>query len=98
MIYKFKSKACGDLIMLGANGDTLLRLLGREPQPSGIIEPAAMAFAVSVIEQALDQTRATASTDPDAAGSVVSLQQRLWPMLAMLRRAQAAAQPIVWGV
>ncbi|MCW5640107.1 MAG: DUF1840 family protein, partial [Rubrivivax sp.] len=39
MIYKFRSKAAGDLIMLPAHGDQLLRLLGREPAAQGIIEP-----------------------------------------------------------
>ena len=102
MIYKFKSKASGDLIMLGPNGDAMLRILGREPQPKGIIEPAAMAGAIGAIEQALaeakaDQNAADAS-QATASSSGVSLQQRLWPMLEMLRRAQAAAQPIVWGV
>lgn len=102
MIYKFKSKASGDLIMLGPNGDAMLRILGREPQPSGIIEPAAMAGAIGAIERALaqakaDQTAAGASP-ATSSGSGVSLQQRLWPMLEMLRRAQAATEPIVWGV
>jgi hypothetical protein len=36
MLYKFKSKAAGDVIMLGPNGDQVLRLLGRAPAPSGI--------------------------------------------------------------
>ena len=31
MLYKFKSKAAGDVIMLGPNGDHVLRLAGREP-------------------------------------------------------------------
>ena len=29
MIYKFKSAASGDVIMLGPNGDAMLRLLGQ---------------------------------------------------------------------
>ena len=102
MIYKFKSKASGDLIMLGPNGDAMLRILGREPQPKGIIEPAAMAGAIGAIEQALAEAKAEQkgadASHAASPGSGVSLQQRLWPMLEMLRRAQAAAQPIVWGV
>ncbi len=31
MIYKFKSKASGDIIMMGPTGDALLRALGRTP-------------------------------------------------------------------
>ncbi len=102
MIYKFKSKASGDLIMLGPNGDAMLRILGREPQSSGIIEPVDMVSAIGAIERALAEAKAdqTPAHPPPAASSSagVSLSQRLWPMLEMLRRAQAAAEPIVWGV
>ena len=31
MIYKFKSKAAGDLIMMGPSGDQGLRILGKGP-------------------------------------------------------------------
>jgi len=38
MLYKFKSKATGDLIMLEPNGRQVLRLIGKEPTAQGIIE------------------------------------------------------------
>ncbi|WP_395701721.1 DUF1840 domain-containing protein [Aquabacterium sp.] len=107
MIYKFKSKAAGDLIMLGPNGDAMLRAIGREPEPKGIIEPAAMAAAISGIERAIaedEAARAEAEREAAAEGRTlkpaegIGLRQRLWPMAEMLRRAQAAEQPIVWGV
>jgi hypothetical protein len=53
MIYKFKSKASGDLVMLGPHGDRLLRLLGREPAAQGIIEPSAMPQAIAALEAAI---------------------------------------------
>ncbi len=102
MLYKFKSKAAGDVIMLGESGDELLRVLGREPTAKGIIEPAQMADAMARIEAALrDEAAARADTeDHDSAGEKgrVTLRQRLWPMLEMLKRASAAGEPIVWGV
>ena len=107
MIYKFKSKATGDLIMLGPHGDRLLRLLGREPAPRGIIEPQAMADARSRLAAALadaDAADARAAADAaergedEPAAAAVGLRQRLWPMLQMLERAQAAGEAIVWGV
>lgn len=109
MLYKFKSKATGDLIMLGPNGDALLRVLGREPAARGIIEPAAMPAAIAAIERAVadDEAarRAAAAergADRDGAADevphAVGLRQRLWPMVDMLRRALAANEPIVWGV
>jgi len=101
MIYKFRSKATGDLIMLGPQGDRLMRLLGREPQPQGIIEPAAMAGAIAALEAAI----AAEDTQPDddaaterGAEAPISLRRRLWPMIDMLRRAAAADVPVVWGV
>ncbi len=109
MIYRFSSKAAGDLVMLGANGDELLRILGREPAPKGIIEAAAMPAAIAALEAAV----VAAETAPDTASDIapdteddgeharergISLRQRVWPMLEMLRRAMAEDTPVVWGV
>ena len=101
MIYKFKSPATGDLIMLGPQGDQLLRLLGREPAPSGIIEPAAMAAALAALQAAISAAEEPPAAPADARVDdlpPVALRQRLWPMVEMLRRAQAAQRPVVWGV
>jgi len=109
MIYKFKSKATGDLIMLGPHGDQVLRLIGREPAAQGIIEPAGMAAALAALQDAVaaesaqdataaaDDTGTHSDTDPDPARAV-ALRQRVWPMVEMLRRAQAAEAAVVWGV
>jgi hypothetical protein len=107
MIYKFKSKAAGDIIMMGPNGDALLRAIGREPAPKGIIEPAACGAAIAAIEQALladEAARAEAEAEAAARGETlppregVGMRQRLWPMVEMLKRAAAANEPVVWGV
>jgi hypothetical protein len=107
MIYKFKSKAAGDLIMMGPSGDQVLRIVGKAPAPQGIIEPAAMAAAIAAIERAVaddEAARAQAEREAQAEGRTlapregVSLRQRAWPMVEMLRRAQAAGKEIVWGV
>jgi hypothetical protein len=89
--------------MLGPHGDQLLRLIGREPAPKGIIEPAAMAAAVAALQAAVAaETPAAddenADDDERRGPRAVSLRQRVWPMIEMLRRAQAEDQPIVWGV
>lgn len=110
MIYKFKSPATGDLIMLGPHGDQLLRLLGREPAPQGIIEPAAMPAAIAALQRAIEQDDAARAEprpavaapdepqDDDAPPQRVGLRQRLWPMVEMLKRAHDADAPVVWGV
>ncbi|MDP3082834.1 MAG: DUF1840 domain-containing protein [Rubrivivax sp.] len=102
MIYKFSSKAAGNVIMLGPNGDELMRVIGREPAAKGIFEPAAMPAIIAALEAAVDAEdarRQGADKDDDklARGSV-SLRQRVWPLVEMLRQAQTAGKPIVWGV
>jgi Domain of unknown function (DUF1840) len=107
VIYKFKSQATGDLIMLGPQGDELMRLLGREaPQPQGIVEVAAMGDALARLHAAIAAQEAAAAVTATDAGAEVEtarpralpLRTRLWPMIQMLERARAAEQAIVWGV
>ena len=105
MIYKFRSKAAGDTVMLGPQGDQFLRAIGREPSSQGIIEVAAMPAALAALQQAIEQDDAARAQRPDhealleAAGQdPIALRRRLWPMVEMIRRAQAADEPVVWGV
>lgn len=107
MIYKFKSKATADVIMLGPNGDQVLRVLGREPSPKGILEVDAMPAAMAALQKAIADeeasTRGEADQDDEGdadekAPTTVSLRQRAWPLLEMIRQSHAAGEPIVWGV
>ena len=101
MIYKFKSKAAGDLIMMGPSGDQVLRIIGKEPAAKGIIEPAAMPDAIAALEAAIAvaERDGEAPEEGDASEDTpVLLRQRLWPVIEMLRRALAADVPVVWGV
>lgn len=100
MMYKFKSKATGDLIMAQPVGDRVLALIGKTPAPQGIIEvdqmPAAMGALEAAVAAEAPQRRdaGDASPRPDT----VSLRQRVWPLVDMMKRAHAEGQPIVWGV
>ena len=95
MLYKFKSKAAGDVIMLQAHGDQLLRLIGREPAAKGIIEVNDMPGVIEALQDAAAQSGAPADADGERG---VGLKQRVWPMIEMLKRSHAAREPIVWGV
>ena len=101
-MYRFKSKADGDLIMLAPVGDQILRILGREPAAKGIIEAAALPDAIRALEEAIaaaELARRDASDDDDERGAeAVGLAQRAWPMLEMMRRSLAEHADIVWGV
>ena len=107
MIYKFKSKAAGDVIMMGPTGDDVLRLMGKAPAAQGIIEVAAMAAAMAALEQAVaadEAARAQAEKEAAAEGRTlgpregVSLRQRAWPLVEMMKRSKAEGADIVWGV
>jgi len=108
MIYKFKSDVSADIIMMGPDGDKVLRLIGKEPAPRGILEAEAMPAAIVAMEQAIMAAKAVdvdASDDveddrshPEAAAKAIRLQQRAWPLLEMMKRAAAADKDIVWGV
>lgn len=107
MLYKFKSKAAGDVIMTGASGDQILRILGREPAPQGIFLPQDMPAALAALERAVieeeaarrraeEEARAEGKELPPQEG--VTLRQRVWPLIEMMKRAHAADKEIVWGV
>ena len=107
MLYKFKSKADGDVIMMAPAGDDVLRLIGKAPAAQGIIEADSMTAAIAAIEQAVaadEAARAQAEKDAAADGKKlapregVSLRQRAWPLVEMMKRSRAASADIVWGV
>ena len=87
MLYKFKSKATADLIMLEPNGKQILRIIGKEPATKGILEVLEMPRAIEALRQAVQQeedTRAqmdaqnvSGSVDTkDTKGAVTSGQER----------------------
>ncbi len=107
MIYKFKSKAAGDVIMTAPVGDRMLQAMGREPSAQGIFLPAdmpkliqALLHAIEAEETALKQAAEEAAAEgrPAPRGPDVSMRQRAWPLIDMLKRCLEADKEIVWGV
>jgi len=107
MLYTFKSKAAADLIMLQPNGERILKIIGKDLTPKGIILPEQMPAALAALEGALAQEDAALKAAIDEARSngeslprpdSVSLRQRAVPFIDMLRRCQKAGREIVWGV
>ena len=92
--------------MMAPVGDQLLRIIGREPAASGIIEVAALPPAIAALEEAIAAAelarvaaRKTDDDDDEAGGAnAIGLQQRAWPLLEMMRRSLAERADIVWCV
>lgn len=111
MLYKFKSKAAGDLILLEPAGRRVLDIIGKGPEAKGILLAAQIPAAVAALEAALAQEDAQRKQAQAAAGAAddepgdaktgadgVTLRQRVKPFLDMLRRCEAAGVDVVWGV
>ena len=114
MLYKFKSKATGDLIMLEPQGKQILKLIGKEAGAKGIILPNEMLAAIDALKaavvqedlahQAAKEASQNGNAQEEGAAPVaegprtISLKQRVVPFIDMLRRAHAEDKEVVWGV
>ncbi len=103
-MYKFRSRADSDLFMNQGPAERILGIIGKQPGPQGIIEPADMARAIAALQAAVDEDERARGGDPaaqggaPASGQAVTLRQRAWPFVQLLKRSLEADTPVVWGV
>jgi uncharacterized protein DUF1840 len=107
MIYRFKSQAAADVIMLEPNGRQILELIGKEPGPQGIVTRDQIPAAIQALESAVAQEKTsmhatTAESDAPEADVAhsdhVSLAQRAAPFIDLLQRSAAEGRDVIWGV
>jgi len=106
MLYKFKSKTTGDLIMLEPNGQRMLEIIGKTPAAQGILLVANMPAAIAKLEAAIAQEQAeqeaAAESDNDEDGvkekGGLSLRHRASPFIELLKRCIEDGSDLVWGV
>ena len=114
MIYEFKCRATGNLVMTPAIAERLLDIIGKASGPKGIVTVDSMSEAIAALESAVARDKALASdpgskaSDDKAQGSgadrdedlarQVSLSQRAFPLIEMLKRALTAQKDITWGI
>lgn len=111
MLYKFKSKVTGDVIMLQANGQRMLEIIGKhsasEPSIKGILLPEQMPQALEALKDAVQQeeaqqkeaiAQAQAENLPTPRFEAISLRQRALPFMDMIRQCLKAKEAITWGV
>ncbi|MEY4099415.1 MAG: hypothetical protein RL300_586 [Pseudomonadota bacterium] len=111
MLYKFKSKVTGDVIMLQANGQRLLDIIGKhsasDPSIKGILLPEQMPQALEAIKDAvlLEEAqqkeaiaRALAENQPPPRFEAIGLRQRTIPIIDMIKQCLKDDEAITWGV
>jgi hypothetical protein len=109
MLYKFKSDAGADVIMLEANGRQILEIIGKGPDAKGILLPEQMSAARAAIEAAIASEEAQNSQadqgdddedthDAQAKKKHIGLRARAWPLVMLIEHSAKAKVPIVWGV
>ena len=97
MIYKFKSQADADVIMLQSNGDQMLTIIGKEPSARGIITVAQTPAAIAALESAIEVHEAAEVKRLEHPGLVVEvegdsvmLRHRAAPFIQLLRNSAQA--------
>jgi hypothetical protein len=113
MIYEFKSRATGTVVMTKSSAEWILGVIGKQPGPTGIITVEQMPAAIDTLRQAVEAEkrairearRESAHRDAggddrndDSPSAVVTHAQRAWPFIEMLVAAHDAQRDITWGV
>lgn len=108
MLYRFKSRATSDLVMLEASGRRVLEILGKDPAGPGIITAAQLPSAVVALQDAVcadeaererlaREAHARDEALPEPAERV-TLRMRTAPFIDMLQHAMKEDVDVVWGV
>lgn len=109
MLFKFKSAAASDLIMLEADGRKLLKIMLGDDPVKGIVLAADIPARIAALEAAVVQDEALRQQHAEQSASdqendeavvldAVRLSQRATPMLKLLARSLAEQSDVVWGV
>lgn len=106
MLYAFKSQAAQDLLMLEEDAHTVMQLIGKPIQSSGIIIPEQLLDAIVRLQRAVDEDRISRLSNDvenkflnetfDEIDSHIYLSQKLIPLLDMLHLAKNENKPVIW--
>lgn len=103
MLYRFKSRASADLIMLEPHGRHLLAIIGKAPDSKGIILVTQISAALTAIDAAILAVETERPSQDDtvhgkqAPTDTVSLRQRAQPLREMLKRSAEAGKDVIWS-
>jgi hypothetical protein len=108
----FRSKAAGEIFMFPETARRIFEIIGKTEAPRGVITaeqvPEALARLTAAVEEEKAQLRAAQAQAEEAARRgeddaekgerAITLAQRAWPLIEMLRAAQKMKVDVTWGV
>ena len=108
----FRSKAAGEIFMFAETARRILSIIGKDDSARGVISaeqiPDALARLTAAVEEEQEQIRqareageqAQRRGEPadDDSARAITLGQRAYPLLEMLRAAQKKRADVTWGV
>lgn len=104
MLYKFKSKNTGDVIMLEPHGRQVLEIIGKEAGPQGIILPEQIPAALLALRSAIAQEewlepqQLAQNAEQKSQSPAIALRHRALPFMQMLEACHRQGDSVVWGV
>lgn len=106
----FRSKAAGEIFMFAETARRLFEIIGRQEAPRGVITaeqvPEALGRLVAAVEEEKAQLKAAQDEadladrqgDVGAQPRAITLGQRAFPLIEMLREAQKKKVDVTWGI
>jgi hypothetical protein len=107
----FRSKAAGEIYMFPETARRIFEIIGKENAARGVISaeqvPAALARLTAAVEEEKAQLKAAERERDEAerrgeaqppAEQPITLAQRAYPLIEMLRAAQRKNVDVTWGV
>lgn len=109
MLIVFKSKAAGDVMMFGDVALKLIEIMGKAPEPKGIVTVAQLPGAIARLKAAVAQDKAERpvvdhderifeKTPDGGKREYVSLARRAVPLIELLEYSLKEEVPVTWGV
>lgn len=106
----FRSKAAGEIFMFAETAHRIFEIFGRQEAPRGVITaeqvPEALQKLVDAVEEEKAQLKAAQDEadladkqgDVNAQPRAITLAQRAFPLIEMLRAAQKKKVDVTWGI
>jgi hypothetical protein len=106
----FRSKAAGEIFMFAETAHRIFEIIGRQDAPRGVITaeqvPEALRKLADAVEEEKEQLKAAKEDadlhDRQGDGAVqqrpITLGQRAFPLIEMLRAAQKKNVDVTWGI